>query len=172
MLWSEQEKIIGQCQTGLRQGKSMIDQMFILKTLIDKHLFRKRGRFCCLFVDFSKAFDTVNRDFLIYSLIKSGMHGKMLTLIRKVYSKVTAASRTQEGLAELFDCKFGSVRYTHIKVTREKGYFTHDINGMYTADNICKMIDFLIDNIFVQFGGRLFRHDWNSNGNQLCSITC
>ena len=28
---------------------------------------------------------------------------------------------------------------------------------MYTADNICKMIEFLIDNIFVQFGVRLFR---------------
>ena len=28
---------------------------------------------------------------------------------------------------------------------------------MYTADNICKIIDFLIDSIFVQFGGRLFR---------------
>ena len=28
---------------------------------------------------------------------------------------------------------------------------------MYTADNICKMTEFLIDNIFVQFGGRLFR---------------
>ena len=54
----------------------------------------------------------------------------------------------------------GSVRYTHIKVTRAKGYFTHDTNGcrhnMYTADNICKMIKFLIDNIFVQFGGCLF----------------
>ena len=28
---------------------------------------------------------------------------------------------------------------------------------MYTTDNICKMIEFLIDNIFVQFGVRLFR---------------
>ena len=27
---------------------------------------------------------------------------------------------------------------------------------MYNAVNICKMIEFLIDNIFVQFGGRLF----------------
>ena len=56
--------------------------------------------------------------------------------------------------------KDGSARYTHIKVTRTKGYFTHDINGsrdgMYTADNICRMIEFLIGNIFVQFGGRLF----------------
>ena len=38
-----------------------------------------------------------------------------------------------------FRKKDWSVRYTHIKVTRVKGYFTHDINGsgdnMYTADN-------------------------------------
>ena len=32
---------------------------------------------------------------------------------------------------------------------------------MYTADNICKMIKFLIDNIFVQFGES---GNWNSNG--------
>ena len=42
-----------------------------------------------------------------------------------------------------------------------QGYFTHEINGsgnnMYTADNISKMTEFLIDNIFVQFGGCLFR---------------
>ena len=59
-----------------------------------------------------------------------------------------------------FRKKDESVRYTHIKVTRAKPYFTHDINGgrngMYTADNICKMIEFLIDNIFVQLGGRRF----------------
>ena len=56
-----------------------------------------------------------------------------------------------------FRKKDGSVRYTHIKVTRAQGYFTHDINGggdnMYAADNICKMIEVLLDNIFVQFGG-------------------
>ena len=59
-----------------------------------------------------------------------------------------------------FRKKDGSVRCIHIKVTRAQGYFTHDINGggdnMYTADNICKMIQFLIDNIFVQFGGFFF----------------
>ena len=47
------------------------------------------------------------------------------------------------------------------KLQEQKVYFTHDINGsgdnMYAADNICKMIEFLIDNIFVQFRGRLFR---------------
>ena len=70
-------------------------------------------------------------------------------------------SRISDLVHNAFRKKDGSVRYTHIKVTRAKGYCTYDINGsgdnMYTADNICKMIDFLIDNIFVQFGGRLFR---------------
>ena len=70
-------------------------------------------------------------------------------------------SRISNLVHNAFRKKDGSVRYNHIKVTRAEGYFTHDINGggdnMCTADNICKMIEFLIDNIFVQFGGRLFR---------------
>ena len=70
-------------------------------------------------------------------------------------------SRISNLVHNAFRKKDGSVRYTHIKVTRENRYFTHDIHGggdgMYTADNLCKMIKFLIDNIFVQFGGHLFR---------------
>ena len=70
-------------------------------------------------------------------------------------------SRISNLVHNAFRKKDGSVRYTHIKLTRAKGYFTHDINGggdnMFAADSICKMIEFLIDNIFVQFGGRLFR---------------
>ena len=69
-------------------------------------------------------------------------------------------SRISNLVHNAFRKKDGSIRYTHIKVTRAKEYFTHDINGsghgIYTADNICKMIEFLIDNIFVQFGGHLF----------------
>ena len=69
-------------------------------------------------------------------------------------------SRISKLVHNAFRKKYGSARYTHIKVTSAKGYVTHDIDGsgdnMYTADNICKMIEFLIDNIFVQFGGRLF----------------
>ena len=36
---------------------------------------------------------------------------------------------------------------------------------MYIADHICKMMELLIDNIFVWFGGCLFSSAyWNSNG--------
>ena len=45
---------------------------------------------------------------------------------------------------------------THIKVGRNKSYFTNDpLNGdnKYTANDICKMIEFLVGNICVRFGG-------------------
>ena len=59
-----------------------------------------------------------------------------------------------------FKHKNGATRYTHIKVCRNKSYFTSDpLNGdnKYTANDICKMIEFLVDNIYVRFGGQLFR---------------
>ena len=53
-----------------------------------------------------------------------------------------------------------ATQYTHIKVGRNKSYFTYDLlNGdnKYTAHDICKMIESLVDNIYVKFGGQLFR---------------
>ena len=59
-----------------------------------------------------------------------------------------------------FKHKNGATRYTHIKVGRNKNYFTNDpLNGdnKYAASDICKMTEFLVDNIYVRFGGQLFR---------------
>ena len=60
-----------------------------------------------------------------------------------------------------FERRNGSNRYIHIKITSGKGYFIDTINSdgdnLYTADQICRMVEFLIDNIFVKFGGCLFR---------------
>ena len=53
-----------------------------------------------------------------------------------------------------------SNRYTHIKIASGKGYFIDTINpggdNLYIADQICRMVEILIDNIF-KFGGCLFR---------------
>ena len=59
-----------------------------------------------------------------------------------------------------FKHKNGATRYTHIKVGRNKSHFTSDpLNGdnKYAANDICKMIEFLVDNIYLRFGGQLFR---------------
>ena len=59
-----------------------------------------------------------------------------------------------------FKYKNEATRYTHIKVGRNKSYFTSDpLNGdnKYTANDICKMTEFLVNNIYIRFGGQLFR---------------
>ena len=55
--------------------------------------------------------------------------------------------------------KNGATRYTHIKVGRNKSYFTNDPlndDNKYTTSDICKIIKSLVDNIYVRFGGQLF----------------
>ena len=69
-------------------------------------------------------------------------------------------SRMNSIIKNAFKYKNGATRYIHIKVCRNKSYFTSDpLNGdnKYTANDICKMIEFLLDNIHVRCGGELFR---------------
>ena len=69
-------------------------------------------------------------------------------------------SRMNNIINNVFKHKNGATLHTHIKVCRNKSYFTSDpLNGdnKYTASDICKMIEFLVDNICVRFGGQRFR---------------
>ena len=69
-------------------------------------------------------------------------------------------SRMNNIINNAFKHKNGATRYTHIKAGRNKSYLTNDpLNGenKYTANDICNMIEFLVDNIYVRFGGQIFR---------------
>ena len=69
-------------------------------------------------------------------------------------------SRMNSIINNVFKHKIGATRYTHITVGRNKSFFTSDplnSDSKYTANDICKMIEFLVDDIYVRFGGQLFR---------------
>ena len=69
-------------------------------------------------------------------------------------------SRMNSIINNAYKYKNGPTRYTHVKVGRIKSYFTSDLsNGdnKYTVNDICKMIEFLVDNIYVRFGEQLSR---------------
>ena len=69
-------------------------------------------------------------------------------------------SRMNSIINNAFKYKNGATRYTHIKVGRNESYFTSDpLSGdnKCTPNDICKMIEFLVDNIYVRFGGQFFR---------------
>ena len=49
----------------------------------------------------------------------------------------------------------------YLVIGRDESYFVKNYSKSdkkYTEDEIVNMIEFLIDNIFVQFSGRVFQH--------------
>ena len=69
-------------------------------------------------------------------------------------------SRMKNMRKNAFSNRNGAARYTHVKVGKDKGFVTSDpfdSDNKYTANHICKMTEFLVDNIYVRFGGQLFR---------------
>ena len=57
------ELIYVQSQSGYRSGRSTIDGIFTLRQLMEKSREQRRNMYIA-FVDFTKAFDTVNREFM------------------------------------------------------------------------------------------------------------
>jgi hypothetical protein len=83
--WADNYSIIIEAQAGFRQHYSTVDNIFIMHGLIS-HFTSMHKQLYCAFVDFRKAFDLINHKILWYKLIKSGVTGKVLKLIRSMYS--------------------------------------------------------------------------------------
>ena len=63
-------------------------------------------------------------------------------------------------IRQAFRFKNGKKRYEYIVVGYNSTYFVKDhsnANHKYTENDIVRMIDFLIDNIFVECGGEIFQ---------------
>ena len=105
--WLDSNKLIPEEQAGFRTGYSTMDNIFILETLIKKQLSKKRGKLYVFFVDFSCAFDMVNRDKLCEALGKLGVGQKFLALIRALLEGSTAKIRTANGYSDSFEINQG-----------------------------------------------------------------
>ena len=106
--WAQDENKMYEEQGGFLKGKSTVDQIFVLYAMASNYLTKSKGRFYCVFVDFSKAFDTVPHSHLFYKLIKDGLHGKTLKVLQNMYSKLKTCVQSNDGLTELFDCSVGT----------------------------------------------------------------
>ena len=77
--------LIGSEHGGFRKGHSTIDHVFVLKTLIDLYL-NKRKRIYCCFIDYKKAFDNVSRVSLWTKMLSLNINGQILNVIKNLYS--------------------------------------------------------------------------------------
>ena len=98
--------VISDAQFGFQKGKSTVDAMFILTTLIQKYL-NENKRLYCVFVDFKKAFDCVYRNALWLKLYKQGIQGKLLRIIRDMYQKVKSCVKSCNTYSEFFEYSVG-----------------------------------------------------------------
>ena len=100
------DKIYPQSQCGYRQNRSTIDGIFTLRQLMEKTKEQRRNMYI-VFVDFTKAFDTVNRDFLFKILAKIGCPPKFIRLIKSLYTQVHARLIVDGNLTEPFEYNSG-----------------------------------------------------------------
>ena len=98
--WCEEQSILSEAQFAYKTGYSTIDAVFVLKLLIT-HANKSSGVFCA-FIDFSKAFDNVDRNILYKILVRYGISSKMLHIIINMYSKIQSKVKTSDGMSEVF----------------------------------------------------------------------
>ena len=82
-----QNEIISDTQFGFKADYSTVDAIFILQSLINKTINKKKKIYAC-FINLKRAFDSVYRNGLWYKMIKSGLDGKLFDLIQSIYSEV------------------------------------------------------------------------------------
>ena len=102
--WFEQSDILSQSQFAYRQGYSTTDAVFVLNSVLSLNLHRT---VYCAFIDFTKAFDCIDRQILYRKLMNSGVSSKMLHILVNMYSKIKSKVRTTEGTTNSFEISTG-----------------------------------------------------------------
>jgi hypothetical protein len=100
--WVENNNILGGEQAGFRKARSTTDNIFVFQCLIQKYLSKKGGRCYSLYIDFSKAFDSVPHNLLWFKLLNIGIHGNIIKVLQSMYSKLESAIVSREGTSEFF----------------------------------------------------------------------
>lgn len=104
--WVEHNNILHDSQAGFRRDYSTVDHIFTLLALVQKQLLSHKKLYAA-FIDFKKAFDLVDRNYLWLVLRKNGINGKMYKAIKSMYDVVKARVRTNNDVTELFLCPKG-----------------------------------------------------------------
>ena len=79
--WSEKHEKLSKNQFGFQKGKSTVDCIFILYSVISKVLNSGEKLYCC-FIDYEKAFDKINRSLLWHKLIFENVSSKFVRAVK------------------------------------------------------------------------------------------
>ena len=92
-------------QLGFQKDAQCNDHLLTLRTIYEKFVVRKKSRLVGCFVDFSKAFDSLARDALLYKIVNLGINGKFFGTLRDMYlntcSRIKLIDRLTEAIHHL-----------------------------------------------------------------------
>ena len=94
---------IAEEQFGFTPGKGTADAILALRLIIEKVIKKQNSDLHILFIDYSKAFDTVYHSFLWKVLTDLGVPQHLVWLIRKLYEKATGIVRVDDDNTEEFE---------------------------------------------------------------------
>ena len=100
------ENILGNEQVGFRANHSTLDHIFALHILTNYYKAQGKQLFCA-FVDYSKAFDFIDRTYLWQKLLNSNIDGKVFNIIRNMYANAKSHVSLYNKLSEAFSCQVG-----------------------------------------------------------------
>ena len=99
--WAETYNVYVEAQAGFRKDMSTIDNIFVLNAIVS-HMLNANKKLYVALVDFSKAYDLVVRDVLWSKLIKYGVRGKILNIIKCMYNAFKTAVRVNGEVTESY----------------------------------------------------------------------
>ena len=102
----EENKLLVEEQNGFRSSRSCIDHIFVLVTMLRNRKEMGKETFLA-FIDYKKAFDSVERNCLFYKLAKIGIKGRMYQAISSLYSNPKSRVVLGDYMTEYFDCPIG-----------------------------------------------------------------
>ena len=82
------------------QGCRTSDHIFLLQTIVEKVVKNQKGKLYAAFIDFKKAYDTVNRDLLLQRLKALGINAIFLRNIEAMYKTTGYFIKVKSGHLE------------------------------------------------------------------------
>lgn len=100
------EHKIGEYQAGFRPGRSCVEQILNLKNVLKMKALRNRP-IVCTFIDFKKAYDSIDRQSLFDILEEQGLDGKTLRLIKQTLTDTVSKVKFMGEISEPFHINTG-----------------------------------------------------------------
>ena len=100
------EEIIAEEQAGFRANRSTVEQIFNIRTLIEKHIQHQRDLYHN-FIDFTKAFDRVWHDGLWHTLRQFNFDTTIIDIVESLYKNANSAVLSNNTIGEFFKTNVG-----------------------------------------------------------------